>query len=225
MTIQKVNRRIAEVFTEQSKYCYEGTDILINKLGIEDEMTLENIERTMTTYNLSRLYLEPIEGNFDVDHYLKIHKFLFDYLYDFAGKIRVENMSKGNTPFCRPEYIYKYLRCLLQEMKKKIIYIETVEQLVEFLAYYYSEINIVHPFREGNGRTQREFFREYVHEMSKKLNFGNYELDYSLWDNQDHKQLILGSILSSHNGDLSILKSVLGKCLVQVEVKKIGKNR
>ena len=221
----KQRTRIDEILSTQSCYCYDDSDILVNKLSTQDYTTLENVERTLTTYNLSKLHLDPIKGNFDIEHYLAIHKFLFDYIYDFAGELRLENMCKDNTPFCRPEYIHKYLKYLLLEMGNKSKNIKSEEHLIEFLAYYYSEINMVHPFREGNGRTEREFFREYVLELNKKIKFGNYELDYSLLDELDRKQMILGSIISACNGELDILKSVFEKVLVNTKEIKETKKR
>ena len=203
----------------QSKCCYPGTNVLINKADIKDFKELENIDRLQTTYVLSKLYLEPIKGNFDIEHLKAIHKVLFNELYPFAGEFRFENISKDGIPFCRPEIIYMYLNNLLKEMKNQSTKITTEEELVHFLAYFYSEINLVHPFREGNGRTLREFLREYVLELNKSIRFGQYELDFSKLTEIDKKVHILGCIESARTGSLDYLEQFFSTCLVK-SIKK-----
>lgn len=208
----KVPRSSYEKMLEpQSLYCYPNSEVLINKKNIKDAKVLADVERMISTYNLSRLHVEPLKGNFDVEHYMKLHKFLFGELYPFAGEIRSENMQKGNTLFCRPEYIYRYLDLILKKMNKLIGQVKTEEELLDLLAYCYSEINVIHPFREGNGRTQREFFREFV---NAKFNLGDYDLDYSLLDARGKQNLMNGSIISAATGDTSLLKEFLKQSLV-----------
>lgn len=220
-TIQTSKFRYQEALVEKSKYCYANTDVLINKQNIKDNETLAKIERIHVTYVLSNLYLKPIKGNFDIDHYLKIHKILFQDLYPFAGTIRKENISKGGIPFCRPEFIYDNLKSLLTKMNEDSYKLETEEELISFLASFYSEINVVHPFREGNGRCQREFFREFVLELNNRISFGTYELDFTQLSETDKKILILGSIESATKGTTENLKQFFQACLIKNQQKKI----
>ena len=97
---------------------------------------------------------------FDVNMYLFIHYYIFQDVYPFAGEIRDEAIYKSNepyfhnkTPFCYPSLIYQNLNYNLSDMRDNIFKIKTRDDLVRFLSYYYGELNIVHPFREGNGRT------------------------------------------------------------------------
>lgn len=205
----------------QSKYCYPGTDVLINKAGIMDNETLERVDRLQTTYILSKLHLSIIKGSFDIGHYKAIHKTLFNELYDFAGEFRYENISKDGIPFCRPEFIYRQLNVLLEQMKKQSYKISSEEELLDFIAYFYSEINLVHPFREGNGRTLREFIREYVLEINKRINFGHYELDFSMLSENDKNMHILACEKSAINGDFKELKNFFKTCLVKENQKQI----
>src|SRR5699024_8487428 len=102
-----------------------------------------------------------IIGNFDVKHINAIHKYLFEDIYPFAGKLRTENIAKGVFRFAEWEYIEPELERLLNELKQEN-YLDNLskEKLAERLAYYLSELNVLHPYREGNGRTIREFIRE-----------------------------------------------------------------
>lgn len=219
--IELSKNELDELYNEQSKYCYKGTDVLINKKNIMNADVLLKVERIQVTYVLSNLYIKPIVGNFDVNHYLKIHEILFQNLYSFAGKFRDENISKKGIPFCRPEFIYDNLKVLLEQMNKKSYAIKSEEELIDYLAYYYSEINIVHPFREGNGRTQREFFRELVLELNNRINFGNYEIDFSQLSETDKKVLILGSIEGATKGTTEYLKQFFRACLIKTEQKQL----
>ena len=83
--------------------------------------------------------------------------------------------------------------------------IKTKEDIVDFLAYYYSELNIIHPFREGNGRVLREYLRQVVGFISLN-NSLDYELDFSNVDEKDKEKLINGSIVSAATGELEYLK-------------------
>lgn len=205
----------------QSKCCYPGTNVLINKANIKDFDELENLDRLQTTYILSKLYLEPIKGNFDIEHLKAIHKTLFNELYPFAGEFRYENISKDGIPFCRPEIIYMYLNDLLKKMQKESTKLSSEDELIHFLAYFYSEINLVHPFREGNGRTLREFVREYVLELNKRINFGHFELDFSKLTEMDKKIHILGCVESARTGELKYLKQFFGTCLIKTMQKEL----
>lgn len=175
-----------------SKYYYENSTILINKFAIKDKELLQKVERNITTLRIA----EVESGKVDVFHhqlnannYLSLHKYIFSDIYDFAGEVRDEAIYKDNapyktgvTPFCYPEFIYQNLDFLLKEMNSKIRGVKTREEFLQFLASYYSELNIVHPFREGNGRTLRTYYKIFVEEANKILPFDDIEIDYSKWD-------------------------------------------
>ena len=130
---------------------------------------------------MADLYLKGITGNFDVNHYLSIHKYLFDEIYPFAGEIRSENIQK-DIPFCLPNLIYENLVRTLEQARKNLKKITNEEELIKFLADFYAELDIIHPFREGNGRTEREFLRQYMLMLNEVIDFGEYVLDYSKID-------------------------------------------
>ena len=144
-----------------SKYCYKNTNILINKLDIREYKELSKYEAKITAAKSLGLRLKGITGNFDKKHYLSIHNYLFEDIYPFAGKLREENISKGEFRFASFEYVEPELERILEQLKKENFLEGTSKkQLAERLAYYLSELNVLHPFREGNGRTNREFIRQ-----------------------------------------------------------------
>ena len=142
-------------------YCYPGTDVLVNKLEIRNRDDLFNAERDITGLRLLQMKEKPVRGKFDFNRLLRIHKRLFDDLYPWAGKIRTVNISKGNQ-FCLCQNIMQQMTELMNELLNEncLADYKDKKHFSERLAYYLSEINAIHPFREGNGRTQREFIRE-----------------------------------------------------------------
>ena len=144
-----------------SNYCYKDSNVLINKLDIHDEKLLQKYEAKITAAKLLALRQKGIIGNFDAEHLNKIHTYLFEDIYPFAGKYRNENIAKGVFRFAEYEYIEPELQRLMNQLKDEN-YLSNLskEELAERLAYYLSELNVLHPYREGNGRTTREFIRE-----------------------------------------------------------------
>lgn len=141
------------------KYCYPASNVLINKLNITDAQTLSIAEREITSVKLAYAKLNPINGNFDLKHLQDIHRFLFEEIYPWAGELRQVNIAKGNQ-FCLSHNLEMYADSIFSKLKKENYLIEC-DNLPRRLAYYLSEINVLHPFREGNGRTQRLFI-EYL---------------------------------------------------------------
>lgn len=156
---------------EKSIYCYENSNILINKLNIKELKKLQEYEAKVTAAKLLSLMQKGITGNFDVNHLISIHTYLFEDIYPFAGKIRRENIAKDEFRFAQWEYIEEELEKLMNKLKKEEYLVGTnKEQLAEKLAYYTAELNVLHPFREGNGRAIREFIRQLALKNGYRLN-------------------------------------------------------
>ena len=185
-----------------SKYCYKDSDVLINKMNLKKTKELLYYEAKITAAKSLDLRQRGITGNFDKKHYLSIHYYLFEDIYPFAGKLREENISKGEFRFASWEYIESEHERLLEEIKnEKYFEGTTKETLANRLAYYLSEFNVLHPFREGNGRTNREFIRQLALKNKYKLNFGKIEPEKilkasikSIVDYSDLESIILESL-------------------------------
>lgn len=143
-----------------SIYCYPNSNVLVNKLNIHDNKKLATVERKLVLLKLYTLRQNKNIGNFDIHHFLSIHKFLFEDIYPFAGKIRSEDIAKDNFRFAKWEYIEDQLRELFDKLAKYDLKNLSKKEISKKLAYYMSELNVLHPFREGNGRTIREFIRQ-----------------------------------------------------------------
>lgn len=140
-------------------YLDPSTGILKNLLGIVSQDELNKAEADISYAVLIGLSDNPIPGNFDLPHFQAVHQALFRSLYDWAGELRTVELSKGSTRFAHVPYIADSARHLFERLHSENLLRDLNEQpFIERLAHYYSEINILHPFREGNGRTQRAFF-------------------------------------------------------------------
>lgn len=174
-----------------SKYTYAQSPVLVNIPNYQTETQLEKFETSITLERLFELSLNPLKGGFDTLHLCNIHGFIFEDVYEFAGEFRTEDILKGSTRFAHWRYIESSLEALFAELYKDIKNgVFTDETITERLSHYLTEINIIHPFREGNGRTQREFIRTLA------LRFG-YDVD---WRKVSKEEMMNASIQSLKDG-------------------------
>ena len=181
-------------------YFYPGTNVLKNKLGITDAETLRQVEADVTFKRLTELYDNPIDGNFDTKHYQDIHRYLFKDIYDFAGLFRNVDMRK-DFYFTTSKEIEQSLKTVLNEMHNDFLKCRTYQDFVIFLSEFYYDILTVHPFREGNGRTTREFLREFVDKY-----IHNYKLKWSK--------------MNKENLNLGVKYGHIGKSMLEIEMEK-----
>lgn len=158
-------------------YCYKNSNVLKNKLDIRSQELLQKQERMLTFGRILELYETPIKGGLDFDHLKAIHKYIFSDIYDWAGKDRNVDIAKSNL-FCRAMFIRDLSNDIFTSLRQENFLISCpAEKVAERLAYYYGEINALHPFREGNGRTQREFIRCNAAVAGYELNFASMNED------------------------------------------------
>ncbi|WP_017461769.1 putative adenosine monophosphate-protein transferase Fic [Dyella ginsengisoli] len=138
-------------------YCYKGTSTLKNKLNIQELGQLEVAEREITTLTAKRIHFR--QPPYNLDYLRSLHRQLFSDLYDWAGELRSVDISKGGTRFCTCTRVVVESQKLFNALQAKN-WLRGMEkgEFCEALAEYYCEFNMVHPFREGNGRVQRLFF-------------------------------------------------------------------
>jgi cell filamentation protein len=145
--------------SESDPYLIKGTECLINKLGITDINELEIAERNTTRNSINLVSIQ--EKPYSLATMKYIHTTLFSSLYPWAGEIRKVGIWKGDTRFCAPERIeaeaLKLFNSINLDFQTKDKF-WSLEEAADRLAYHYGELNVIHPFREGNGRTQRILF-------------------------------------------------------------------
>ena len=158
--------------------CYEGTTCLINKFGIKDEKKLSQMETLITTAKCQELEISPIVGDFGFDHYKAIHKYIFEDLYDWAGKVRTASISKKGTVFILPESIEPLADRIFTGLQKNNCYIGyDNDRYIDSIVDFYCRTNMLHPFREGNGRTQRVFLTQLIRHSGHDINFSTIDTD------------------------------------------------
>lgn len=181
-----------------SNNCYEGTTCLINKFNIRDEHQLAAVEADITLLKAAELEQNPIDGNFDFEHYRAIHKYLFEDLYDWAGEIRSINMSKKGTNFVHASEINDIAQRCFKRLKKENFFVGLPhDKLVENIVDFYCITNMLHAFREGNGRTQRIFITQLVQHAGYEINFSEIDTD----------ELMIATIQAA-NGVVDLLKEI-----------------
>jgi cell filamentation protein len=177
---------------EDKSYCYPGTNILKNKLDICNKEELFEAEKELTFIRLQEMQDNPVDGKYDFDHLKKIHEYIFQDIYDWAGKIRTVEIGKGNL-FCTTSCIQSYATSVFHNYYAQCF--ENRKSREEFLNVFadnYADLNALHPFREGNGRAQREFARlicrrcGYVFDLSIVEDSNHY--DYYSYD-EDNKMI------------------------------------
>lgn len=187
---------------EKGIYCYKSSDVLINKLNIQDEETFLKAERLYSGLRQSELLNKPINGDLDFKHLKAIHFYLFQDLFYWAGKTRTVAIAKGNL-FCLPPYIESYAKDIFSNLKRDNYYQGlSKEEFVDHITNLLADINALHPFREGNGRTQREFIR-YIGIKN------GYGFD---WSKVSAEENIIASY-ESVNGDNEKLRAIISKII------------
>ena len=200
----------------KSTYEYPDCEVLKNKLDIKDQELLERAERTISSMRLCELQEKPMKGSFDFNHLSKIHKYVFKDIYDWAGKPRTEEISKDTTSFAPSRFTVEGLKDSVFKPLKKLNYCRGMDanELSKNLAKFYCELNFGHPFREGNGRTQREFIRELAA-------YNGFKLD---WNKANSKELmdatIGGTIGRNPEIALNNLSNIIKGCFESLEPDK-----
>lgn len=184
-------------------YCYPGTSALRNKLNIHEKDRLCEAEIRLTAIRLYQLQESPIRGDFDFKHLCLIHQHIFQDIYSWAGEVRKVNIAKGNM-FCLTQYIQSYAQTIFPAYYKDCMRTRgNPDEFIHVFTEHYADLNALHPFREGNGRTQRELAQELCLKCGYALN-----LRYT-----DHQEMLSASIYSFDKGENSSLEAVFNKCI------------
>ena len=192
-------------YNDTEGYCYPKTNVLKNKLGIKEDNALTIAEREITSIKLLMLYKNPLKRKLNFNALCEIHKTIFEDMYEWAGQIRKGDFfSKGNSIFCRGQYIIENANKIMENLHNEnyLIGLEKID-FIKRMAYYMGEINALHPFRDGNGRSLREYFRQL------SLN-ANFILDFSKTD----KDKLLLADIEAFNGQYDGLVSVLENAII-----------
>ncbi|EMB4083309.1 TPA: putative adenosine monophosphate-protein transferase Fic [Klebsiella aerogenes] len=161
---------------DRDPYLYPTLDVLRNRLGIRQAQRLEQTAWEFTSLRAATIPLGP-RGR-GLPHLCAIHRQLYQDLFDWAGKLREIDIYQGDTPFCHFAWIEKEGNALMRKLEEEDYLCEQPrEMFVERLSWYYGEINVLHPFRLGNGLTQRIFFEQLAIHAGYLLDWRGIEPD------------------------------------------------
>jgi cell filamentation protein len=185
----------------QDPYCYDGTNVFKNLLEIRDDAILQEAERELTIIAADGIPFTPPPYDFD---YLKtLHRQLFRDLYPWAGEIRTIDISKGDTRFCHCDRIEPEAKKLFAQLVRAAWYTGLERgELIVATAEFYGDLNVLHPFRDGNGRAQRILFEHLI------INCG-YEIS---WAGLDRDEWIRANIAAYHC-DYAPMVAVFKQCI------------
>jgi fido (protein-threonine AMPylation protein) len=201
------------------RYTYPN-DVLINLYNETDFETLEAIERDTAAVIEAELLADGWSGRLDTNFLFHIHRRLFEEVYPWAGEIRAVTLSKGyysdgeqKTEFARPAYIRPRLDRLMDSLPSRSeLGSYDRRKLVGKLTSTFAELNNIHPFREGNGRTQRIFLHFVAQAAGRELH----------WAGITKERMLVASIAGAE-GDPSPISRMFADVIDPERVAALGK--
>jgi len=186
---------------ETDHYVYADSGTLINKAGLQDSAALKAFEADVTAVRMLELLERPVRGRFDLAHLQAIHRHIFQDVYEWAGELRNVDVSREGSYFGNWTLIGNYLEGQLGRLRQEnLLHGLAPQAFAGRLAWYLAEINAAHPFREGNGHSQRLFCLQLAQQAG-------YFVDlHSLQHNE-----MYAAMKASFNGDLAPLTALLGR--------------
>jgi cell filamentation protein len=180
----------------EDPYTYKNSTVLVNKLDLRTQEELDAFEAEISSARAE----EPLPaGALDFAHYRAVHHHLFQDVYEWAGQPRTVRISKGGNPFCFPENIESQARKLFGEMEESD-YLRNLDsrEFADRGAHFLAELNAIHAFREGNGRSQLTFF-------ALLANYAGHPLDLDRLDPDE----MLAAMVASFDGNNDKLARVV----------------
>lgn len=190
----------------EDPYCFPGTSVLRNKLGARDAALLEKAERMLAQERHRELVAKINSGRLKValtpKGYQDLHREIFQDVYDWAGKIRTVDIAKTHM-FCRQQFVANELAKRFAALKREnFLKNLSAEKFAERAAEHLAELNAIHPFREGNGRTQRLFLKALAHQAGHRL-------DLSRIGEEPWMKASIDSFVTGHESLTVVIRSAL----------------
>jgi cell filamentation protein len=122
----------------------------------------------------------PVHPSYDLAHLCEVHRRIFGDIYDWAGQVRTVAIAKASM-FCLPQYIEPSAAEIFRQLHNENCLRDLARDIfIDRLTYYLGEVNAVHPFREGNGRTQRAFFEQIADDAGFPLAWRHLDADRNI---------------------------------------------
>jgi cell filamentation protein len=152
-----------------------GTGVLRNRLGITDAAELAQAESELTSYRLIELRRTGLSGRYDLAHLQAFHRYIFGDLYDWAGELRSVSIGKGDL-FCLPQHLGSFAEDVFGKLARAG-HLRSLKRaaFVDSLTALLADVNALHPFREGNGRTQRAFLAQLARDAGHPIHWAGMD--------------------------------------------------
>lgn len=180
----------------EDPYTYKDSTVLVNKLDLRGQAELDAFEAEISSARAE----EPLpDGAMDFEHYKAIHHHLFQDVYQWAGQVRTVRIAKGGNPFCFPENIAGQAHKLFSDLHSAN-YLRNLDAqtFADKAAHFLAELNAIHAFREGNGRSQLTFFTLLADHAGHPLNIEKLD-----------PEEMLAAMITSFDGDERRLVDVI----------------
>lgn len=189
----------------QDPYCFPGTAILHNRFAIQDEQILAEAERALSEVAAESIEFAP--PPYDLAYLQRIHRSLFSDLYEWAGQLRTVDISKNDTHFCVTSRIEPEANKLFRALADAN-WFEGPDRanLINASAELFGDLNVVHPFREGNGRAQRILFEHII------VNAG-YEISWWPVEPTEWIQANIDAVGCDFGGLVSVFERCVGQAI------------
>jgi len=184
-----------------TRYCYPPDySVLINKLDLRNADELDYFEREFVT---TRIIQGVPTGQFDLAHLKAIHHHLFQDIYEWAGEIRETEISKGGNQF----QFRQYIETGMADVHRRIVSHGFLKNLskhnfADLAGEIMGDVNYVHPFREGNGRTQMQYLKQLAEQAGHSIDLTR--IDRDLW---------MRSSRQAHLGNYQLMTHCIGSAI------------
>jgi cell filamentation protein len=189
------------VTRDEDPYVYLNTTTLRNRFGIVDQEALDKVERL---YAIQRSRRGVPSGSSDLSHLRAIHRHLFQDIYDWAGELRTVEISKGGSQFQFRQYIPTGMADVHRRLARAgFLRRLPLGEFAREAGVIVGDINYIHPFREGNGRTQTQYLEQLAAQAGHQLDFRR--VDPVMW---------IEASKASHATDYALMAEAIRKAIV-----------
>ena len=183
-------------------YVYPDSNTLRNRLGIRKQRELDRVERHLV---LDRIAEGVPRGSFDLSHLRAVHRHLFQDLYDWAGELRTVEIFKGGNQFQFRQYIPTGMADVHRRLTRaKFLQRLPANEFAREAGVIIGDINYIHPFREGNGRTQAQYLKQLAEQAGHPLDLRR--IDPKSW---------IEASKASHSADYNLMADTIRRAIVK----------
>lgn len=198
------------ILENQDNSQYQSNGTLVNSFKVTNTSSLNKLERDYSDLRFHEVLNSKQKIKFSVSDYKLIHKHIFQDIYPWAGETRLLDIMKGDCLFTPFQYIDRDLSLTISNLASNLNHAITKHEIGKNLGVFLGEVNRIHPFAEGNGRTQRAF-------VSKAIQDTNYLIDWSIISSDRMKK----ASIDAHSNNLSTMIKLMRDALIDKDSNAI----